>query len=280
MSWTRRADRSWEHPLQKDEIHQILEWAKQTDLSAFVYTNTNWYASTEGYWTEYELKISGFKGIVRSFYEIEGNLGTDEKPFKVLCMDKDPEYLSRMERQLILQMGSRFTILRSGPIYLEIFHREWTRGRGQSPRIPLRTSREAIMAVGDYYNDVAMLKAAGYSVAMGNAPDDIKEMADVVTRPNTEDGLALAIKPFYNRSSSRSTALTGKAGSSPYLSFRFLRNSFVTALCGSIPALADTILRQNLQGKSRAFRARGNRPPTHWPALVFLPSIPQEQRGL
>jgi len=29
---------------------------------------------------------------------------------------------------------------------------------------------------------------------MGNAPDDIREMADVVTRPNTEDGLALAIE--------------------------------------------------------------------------------------
>jgi Cof subfamily protein (haloacid dehalogenase superfamily) len=184
-----------EHPLKKDEIHQILEWAKQTDLNAFVYTNTNWYASTEGYWTEYELKISGFKGIVRSFYEIEGNLGTDEKPFKVLCMDKDPEYLSRMERQLILQMGSRFTILRSGPIYLEIFHRGVDKGDavkalGSHYALP----REAIMAVGDYYNDVAMLKAAGYSVAMGNAPDDIREMADVVTRPNTEDGLALAIE--------------------------------------------------------------------------------------
>ncbi len=92
-------------------------------------------------------------------------------------------------------MGSRFTILRSGPIYLEIFHRGVDKGDavkalGSHYALP----REAIMAVGDYYNDVAMLKAAGYSVAMGNAPDDIREMADVVTRPNTEDGLALAIE--------------------------------------------------------------------------------------
>ncbi|NLZ77851.1 MAG: HAD family phosphatase [Spirochaetales bacterium] len=184
-----------EHPLHHEEIHQILDWVEHTDLNAFVYTNTDWYASKEGYWTEHELKVTGFKGIVRSFHENEGKLGADEQPFKVLCMHEDPEYLSRMEQRLVERMGPRFTILRSGPIYLEIFHRGVDKGdavRALATHYSL--PREAVMAVGDYYNDVAMLKAAGCSVAMGNAPDDIKAMVDTVTAPNTEDGLALAIE--------------------------------------------------------------------------------------
>jgi HAD superfamily hydrolase (TIGR01484 family) len=64
-----------EHPLQSDEIHHILEWVKHTDLNTFVYTNDNWYASEEGYWTDHELTISGIKGQILSFDEIEGRLG-------------------------------------------------------------------------------------------------------------------------------------------------------------------------------------------------------------
>lgn len=184
-----------EHPLTTDEIHHILEWVKQTDLNAFVYTNTNWYASKEGYWTQNELKISGFEGRTLSFDEIEERLGDDEKPFKVLCMDQDTEYLSAMENQLVQQIGSHFTILRSGPTYLEIFHHGVDKGDAiHALSNHYSIGVEQIMAIGDYYNDVGMLRAAGYSVAMGNAPADIKELADHVTASNTEEGLALAIE--------------------------------------------------------------------------------------
>lgn len=41
--------------------------------------------------------------------------------------------------------------------------------------------RENVYAIGDYYNDVELLNAAGHAVAMGNAPDDVKAIADEVT---------------------------------------------------------------------------------------------------
>lgn len=51
-----------------------------------------------------------------------------------------------------------------------------------------------IMAMGDNSNDVAMLEAAGFGVAMGNAPDWVKERADYVTLTNEQDGVAAAIE--------------------------------------------------------------------------------------
>ena len=51
-----------------------------------------------------------------------------------------------------------------------------------------------VMAVGDNYNDMEMISEAGYSVAMGNAVEELKELADSVTLDCDEEGLAIAIE--------------------------------------------------------------------------------------
>ena len=50
------------------------------------------------------------------------------------------------------------------------------------------------MAFGDGGNDISMLLAAGYAVAMANGTDEIKAVADYVTQSNDEDGVARAIE--------------------------------------------------------------------------------------
>jgi hydroxymethylpyrimidine pyrophosphatase-like HAD family hydrolase len=50
--------------------------------------------------------------------------------------------------------------------------------------------------VGDWLNDISMLKEAGLGVAMGQAPDEVKAAADHVTASIDEDGLAEAIRKF------------------------------------------------------------------------------------
>lgn len=55
------------------------------------------------------------------------------------------------------------------------------------------------VAIGDAPNDTEILKTAGYAVAMGNALDEIKEIADFVTADNDHDGVAVVInKIFYS----------------------------------------------------------------------------------
>ena len=49
------------------------------------------------------------------------------------------------------------------------------------------------VAVGDAPNDTEILQTAGFSVAMGNASDEIKKLADFVTLDNDNDGVAAAI---------------------------------------------------------------------------------------
>ena len=50
--------------------------------------------------------------------------------------------------------------------------------------------------MGDANNDIEMLQFAGLGVAMGNASDYVKSLADAVTASNEEDGVARAIEKY------------------------------------------------------------------------------------
>lgn len=58
----------------------------------------------------------------------------------------------------------------------------------------LGISMSETMAAGDSLNDLDMLEAAGFSVAMGNAEECVKQCADYITSDNDCDGLAKAIE--------------------------------------------------------------------------------------
>jgi hydroxymethylpyrimidine pyrophosphatase-like HAD family hydrolase len=56
--------------------------------------------------------------------------------------------------------------------------------------------KEEICVFGDYDNDLPMFREAGLSVAMGNARQEVKDLADIVTSANDDDGVAEAIRKY------------------------------------------------------------------------------------
>jgi hydroxymethylpyrimidine pyrophosphatase-like HAD family hydrolase len=64
-------------------------------------------------------------------------------------------------------------------------------------RVELGISASDTMAVGDGFNDVEMLAWAAHGVAMGQAPESVRAVADEVTAPVARDGLALALRRWF-----------------------------------------------------------------------------------
>ncbi len=63
----------------------------------------------------------------------------------------------------------------------------------------LGIEKNRMMAIGDSGNDIGMLRAAGVAVAMGNADDDVKELADIVTSGSDEDGAAKVVEQILSQ---------------------------------------------------------------------------------
>ena len=58
----------------------------------------------------------------------------------------------------------------------------------------LGISTDAVATVGDMENDLAMFRTSGLSIAMGNATDDVKTVATLVTASNEDEGFAGAVE--------------------------------------------------------------------------------------
>jgi HAD superfamily hydrolase (TIGR01484 family) len=60
----------------------------------------------------------------------------------------------------------------------------------------LGIDKKSVLAIGDGHNDIPLLEAAGTKVAMGNAPDEVKAIADFIAPSLDEDGVAVAIERY------------------------------------------------------------------------------------
>ena len=112
------------------------------------------------------------------------------------CLAVGPtERLVALEAAVKAELGHRVDAFRSSDIFLELVPKGVNKGVAlERLSAVLGVSLSDLIAIGDNYNDVEMLRLAGTSVAMGNAPEDIQRMATLVTKTNNEDGVAYALE--------------------------------------------------------------------------------------
>ena len=97
----------------------------------------------------------------------------------------------------LLKQIDHITVTQSTPLNHEIGGETTSKADALSHLLNmLGLRREELMVCGDSPNDIAMIRYAGLGVAMGNAEAEVMAAADVVTAPNDEDGVALAIERY------------------------------------------------------------------------------------
>lgn len=109
----------------------------------------------------------------------------------------DPTPLHELEIRLAKELEGKMDVYRSADFFLECVPLGIDKARALDRLISsLRISREEVIACGDGYNDLSMIRFAGLGVAMANAAKDIQSEADFVTLSNEEDGVAHVIEHF------------------------------------------------------------------------------------
>lgn len=114
-------------------------------------------------------------------------------PSKMIAIElHDHDKQERFREALQKMVGDKLTLLYSNPYYMEIFPSEAGKGSAVTRLAKiLGIPVENTYAAGDEQNDISMIEAAGCGIAMANATDMVKQIADVVTTyDNNHDGLA------------------------------------------------------------------------------------------
>lgn len=115
-------------------------------------------------------------------------------PIKIL-MSVLPEEISAVQAQIAAFLPESLTVVQTAAFYLEVIPRCINKGQGiEDICRTVGISPAEVISFGDAENDIPMLRAAGMGVAMGNAAENVKAAADMVTLSNNEDGIAAALE--------------------------------------------------------------------------------------
>lgn len=115
---------------------------------------------------------------------------------KFLLLD-DGDYLATVEPGVKAAMGRDFTVYRSEPFFLEVMPKGIDKAQSLERLLSaLGLTREQMIACGDGYNDLTMIKYAGLGVAMENAVLPVRNAADYITSSNNEDGVGRVVEKF------------------------------------------------------------------------------------
>ncbi|MBN2839068.1 MAG: HAD family phosphatase [Fusobacteriaceae bacterium] len=178
-----------------EEIYKVVN--KQT-IHMSLYKDDEWFVEKMDCWAQQESEITGIiPGIVDFFDLIKLWKAEGTGPNKILCMAKPHEINSLKEEIKNNANLNSLNIYPSKTTYLEIMPTNASKTSAISYlEKKFNVEREEIIAMGDNFNDMDMIEYAGIGVAMGNAPDQVKKIADDITLTNDEDGVAHAIKKY------------------------------------------------------------------------------------
>jgi len=177
---------------------EVAEEVRPFKANIAYYLQREWYAEADDAWTQHEQKIMDVKikigpldGFIRDW--TDRGIG----PNKMMVMSEPPN-IAAIQEQLRSIYDSRLNIYPSKPTYLEVMDSRGSKSNAVRFLIgQMGLDRSEIIAMGDNFNDREMIQFAGIGVAMGNAPDEIKAVADLVTDTNNNDGVRLALEKLF-----------------------------------------------------------------------------------
>jgi Cof subfamily protein (haloacid dehalogenase superfamily) len=179
--------------LPADVAATAIELIRGHGLDAWVYRGNDWlitkseapHVAREAWTVKFQPKVVA---------DFTGQL---DDVAKLVGVSDDHDTVQRCEADAQAAFGLRATASRSQPYYLDITHKDANKGAvvDYLSRV-LDVPTGEIATIGDQPNDVLMFKRSGFSIAMGNASDQVKAQASATTDSYNHEGFAKAIERF------------------------------------------------------------------------------------
>ncbi len=180
---------------------QAIELIRQHGLDVWLYTAKDWFVMArkaphvdrEAWTVKFEPQV------------VEAFAAADlERAVKIVGVSDDRPLVETCEKDVQQALGDKVSAARSQPYYLDVTHPEANKGMVvETLSKMLSIPPEEIATIGDMPNDVLMFRKSGFSIAMGNAGDDVKRQASAVTDGYNDEGFAKAVENLLLRADHR-----------------------------------------------------------------------------
>jgi Cof subfamily protein (haloacid dehalogenase superfamily) len=182
----------YERGILADDARNVIAYGRLFDTTMAVWSDNQLYVNKMNDRIDEYKKLSQVVPILLSDEEAVIARGIT----KILWIDT-VDKINHYQKVLQDKLDGGVTFCTSKPIFLEFFDHAVSKALAMEKLGSyLGIQAEEMVAIGDGFNDLDMLEYAGLGVAMENAPAEIKQKADFVTRSNDEDGVAYFLDQF------------------------------------------------------------------------------------
>ena len=181
--------------LPPESNHRIMQLALENRVDFLTYDGEVILTSNEE--NPYAKLESSINHLRLHQLEIDEFFAKVNFPVPKFIMLDDGDYLAMVEPKVKAALGKNFSVYRSEPYFLEVLPQGVDKAKSLERLLEvLGLSREQMIACGDGYNDLSMIRFAGLGVAMENAVLPVRKEADYITASNNEDGVGLVVEKF------------------------------------------------------------------------------------
>jgi Cof subfamily protein (haloacid dehalogenase superfamily) len=182
----------YERSVPKEAVHFLFQYAEENGLHLQAYYDDKLYVK------EKNDKSEAYAALSKIPYEVYPNFEElAEKPNTKLLMIDEPDKLDEVAADLRSKLGADVHITKSKPNFLEFIHAEGTKGHAlQALADHFGYDISQTIAIGDSWNDKELIETAGLGVAMANAIEPLKKIANYITLSNNEDGVKHVVDKF------------------------------------------------------------------------------------
>ena len=180
----------WSMSLPDEAIELIREVDKKLPEMGIQYNTVNTiYFNKDNLAMEYFRKLTGVPFITCNYEEIT------ETVIKVIFAHHEEEQMMKLVELLHSHPKAYlFDFIRSERLLYEILPKGASKGGALLKMAELLgVEKSHTVAVGDYNNDISMIKAAGAGFAVANAIDEVKAVADYITASNNDHAIAAIV---------------------------------------------------------------------------------------
>lgn len=179
--------------LSNDIVREIVEVAERDRMHLQLYRNDEYYCETQNRFSELYARLSMTQPvIVPSLREAFAF-----SPATKAVIVADAPVAAEYAKKLGSLFDGRANVTRSLAEFVEVLERSVNKGAAlRIVAARLGVPIEETMAIGDSWNDAQLLEAAGFGVAMGSAPEELRAVADTVVGDVAHDGVAEAVEKY------------------------------------------------------------------------------------